>query len=298
MHICCSLSIVLVYLLSSACQKDSTDYLSSNAIVLDNPRNLSNKAIKALDEYDAILIGKVHGNYECADLLYGIAKKFASKGEIVLAGFEVPADQVEGLGSGLTLDQIAQTSFFSDDYQDGRGSVKWATTLLELQALQNVELVLFDNTTEEWIDGYWRDRRDSLMMAKINTAILVHKPTKLVTITGNAHNQLVPLWSDHSMGNYLANHPTSLLRGRKVLSLIHVHNGGTAMNNSGNGLEFRDMGAAEDNIFTAFGADNYIVTYGDKVAIRTYPEMVSWQIDVYDGMYFTKHLSAAKPFEK
>lgn len=44
-----------------------------------------------------------------------------------------------------------------------------------------------------------------------------------------------------------------------------------------------------------YDADNYIFFYKDKGA---FTGMSAWQVYGYNGMYFTKTITAAKPFEK
>jgi len=69
------------------------------------------------------------------------------------------------------------------------------------------------------------------------------------------------------------------------------------MNNSGNGLEFMDMGQQDSSVFTNFGADNYIFIYEDKDSLSAFTELSDWQVYGYNGMYFTKAITAARPFK-
>ena len=294
-----NLKIIIAIIVTTAvgCQQESKGLLEMGAIVVDNPRDITKKAFDRLKGHDAFLLGELHGTNECADLLYGLARIFAENNERVLVGFELPHDQLGAVDTDHSLESIKKSSFFTDDYQDGRGSIKWAETVSQLMSLDNIDIVFFDNTSEEWNDSYWVSRRDSLMFEKINSAIAKFEPTKLITISGNAHNQLQPLWSDATMGHYLDTHPRSYLRERNILSLVNVYDGGTAMNNSGNGLEFSDMGQRDSSVFTAFGVDKYIFVYEDKDSVSAYTNMSDWQVYGYNGMYFTKTITAARPFD-
>jgi hypothetical protein len=289
--------VAILFILAASCQPESSGLLERGAIVIDDPSKINKKAIERLVEYDAILLGELHGTNECAELMQGLAKVFARNGERVLVGFELPHDQLEGIDDDHSIETIRKSSFFSDDYQDGRGSTKWAETVSTLMSAEHIDVVFFDNTSEEWNNAYWVSRRDSLMFEKINAAIAKYEPTKLITITGNTHNQLQAMWTDATMGHYLETHPRSYLLGRKILSLVNVYDGGSAMNNTGNGLEYQDMGQRDSSVFTNFGADNYIFIYEDKDSLSVFTDMSDWQVYGYNGMYFTKSITAAAPFD-
>ena len=82
--------IVVIITIAVSCQQGSEGLLELDAIVIDNPRFITKKAFNQLVSYDAILIGELHGTNECADLVYGIVKKFAANDVRVLVGFELP----------------------------------------------------------------------------------------------------------------------------------------------------------------------------------------------------------------
>ena len=86
--------------MSVSCRPEPKGLLEMGAIVIDNPRDITKKAFNQLIGYDAILLGELHGTNECAELMYGLAREFASNDERVLIGFELPHDQLEGIDSG------------------------------------------------------------------------------------------------------------------------------------------------------------------------------------------------------
>jgi len=82
--------LAIIITIAVSCEQESIGLLELDAIVVDNPRIITKRAFNQLVSYDAILIGELHGTNECADLIYGIAIKFAANDERVLVGFELP----------------------------------------------------------------------------------------------------------------------------------------------------------------------------------------------------------------
>ncbi len=87
-HILCT-----IFQMIGNAQVDAS-YLQTHAVCFERPEELNTTVYTLLDPYQYILFGEVHGTNESAAFVYGLANLFTNKGDSVLAGLEIPSNQM------------------------------------------------------------------------------------------------------------------------------------------------------------------------------------------------------------
>jgi len=144
-----------------------------------------------------LLIGDIHGTREIpaafGDLVCHAAS--AHRGQTILAGLEIPADEqaaidtfLAGAGDAAATRALLAGDFWRRDYQDGRSSAAMLSLLGELRRQQQAGL----KVVVRGIDPKRYDSpgdRDAGMAANVTAAIDAVHPAQTLVLTGNVHTR-------------------------------------------------------------------------------------------------------------
>src|SRR5689334_12576646 len=88
-------------------------YLKANAVRVEDPYRLNDSVYTLLSPFQVFMVGEMHGTNESAQIVIGLANLFASKGDSVSVGLEIPAELMANFISSRTDSSIYQSNFFS-----------------------------------------------------------------------------------------------------------------------------------------------------------------------------------------
>lgn len=268
------LSLSLTFLNSTA--QNNSAYLKKNAVRINNPYELNDSIYNLLSPFQFILVGEMHGTNEPAQFINGLVNLLTAKGDSVAIGLEIPSGLMTNFILSRTDSSIYQSSFFHDfPIQDGRQSFAWANLISGLKNNPKVLLFFYDiNDGDEN-----KSDRDRVMYLKIKKQIQLHPGWKMVTLSGNVHNKIVPLGKKMAS---LLKQDKELNIWAKICSLNLEYLQGTCHANFGHGLEVKKLGHPASAFDTTFGFEKYLV-------------MASPAADYeYTGFYYTRNITASE----
>jgi len=215
------------------------DILKTHAIPIKTLTSLNQNIYKEIANYDVILLGEMHGTREPAEFAFGLCELIARNEDHVILALEIPASQMNNFSEDMSLSQLADVEFFSEENNYGRNG----QAMLELIHKSNQDAKI----TTRFIDNYRLSTRDSSMYAEIVDIKNTYPDTKIVTLTGNIHNWLIPYRDVDRIGGHLIQ-DTINFDPKRIMSINHLFSEGTMLNNIGNGLELTTI-APKDNIY-------------------------------------------------
>jgi hypothetical protein len=260
--------LTLMFLTSGA--QDNEAYLKANAIRIDNPEKLSDSVYTLLSRFQVIMLGEMHGTNESAPFVDGLTNLFTNKGDSVLVGLEIPPAFMTKFLSLHNDSSIYQSEFFSNPpFMDGKESVAWAQLISKLNKNPKAKIFFFDVNDDEKTYS-----RDSLMAMKIKAQCAQHPAWKVITLSGNYHNQIS---NPSSMTSFLKRNISA-----NICSLNMAYKEGTCMANfTGQGFKRKALGSYPSVLNSTEGYNRYLLLLTAK---SNYD---------YDGMYYTKYITAA-----
>lgn len=215
------------------------DILKKHAVPIKNLSTLPQKIYKEIANYDVILMGEMHGTREPAEFAFGLCELIARQEHRVVLALEIPSFTMKNYREDMSLAELANVDFFNGENTDGRNGQAW----LELIHKSNQH----NNITVTFIDNYRYSKRDSSMYAEILDIKNTYPDTKIVTLTGNIHNWLIPFNNENRIGGYLRQ-DTINFDPERIMSIDHHFSEGTMLNNVGNGLELTII-SPKENIY-------------------------------------------------
>jgi hypothetical protein len=265
--------ILLILNLTFLCSngQDDETYLKANAIRFDDPEKLNDSVYALLSPFQIVMVGEMHGTNESAPFISGLTNLLTGKGDSVLVGLEIPSGLMSKFLQLHTDSSVYQSDFFSNPpFLDGRESLSWASLITTLNKNSKVKIFFFDTNREKDVVP----NRDSLMAVNIKTQFIKHPDWKMITLSGNYHNKI----SDtNTMASVLKRNVPA-----KVCSLNVEYNEGSCNANFSHGLEIKQLGSYPSVFNSTEGYDRYLLLYSAK---SNYD---------YDGIYYTKYITAAK----
>lgn len=252
--------------------------IKENAIKIDKLDSLNRKIYKLLSNYKLIMVGEMHGTNEPAKLVIGLTELLTNIGDSVQVGLEIPSDQMTKYLELHLNSNIYSSDFFAKNSTDGRASFAWAEVISKLNTNTKVRIFFYDINKGECKNT---DDRDSAMYLKIKNEIKGHPKWKTITLSGNIHNMLLPYKEKTKMALYLSK-DIELNISDNICSLNHYYQSGTMLNNTGNGLELHQVNNSTSNYSKAVDYDNYLLLFPVNI------------VDRYNGIYFTRNVTAAK----
>lgn len=258
--------------------QDLATDLINKAIKIHRADSLDNAVYQYLSGYQLIMIGEMHGANEPAAFVMGLAKLLADNGDSVQVGLEIPTGEMTKFLIEHSDSSIYAADFFSKPALDGRESYAWAELISRLNKNNRVKLFFFDTNEEDFKTS---NNRDSLMYIKVKNQIQKNPKWKTITLSGNIHNMIQPFKGGNTMASFLCI-DKELAISDKTCSLNHRCKSGERINNIGNGLELRTVNSPDSDFSKAVDYENYLYL------------LPSALVDRYNGIYFTRYVTAAK----
>ncbi len=244
----------LIFLLLISFQSSLTysqsfgEYISSNVLKVNEDGSLDSNLYEKFQDFSLIMIGEMHGTNEPADLVKNLAKLILIKEESISIGLEIPENEMETYIEFPSDSTLLKTKFFSKQNIDGRNGKAWFDLIRFCSSQPNINLFFFDNYQAMNI----RDRDSSMYLSIKKQKSELSNPlgleSKVITLSGNIHNWLIPFNNKPTMGTYCSI-DTSLFNTGSICSINHLYSGGTMLNNIGSGLELRTI-PFEESVYT------------------------------------------------
>lgn len=235
--------ILMLFWLTTALCQDDAQFLKDNAIEIENLSKLHSSVYEEISSYEVIMVGEMHGTKEPAEFVYGLAKLIAEKEGKVTVGIEISENAINLKPEQINKENLLKTDFFTRENTDGRNGQTWFDLLMNCSSDSRIKVAYFDTYIEEAAN------RDESMYLNIKKLKETEPDTKIITLSGNVHNSLIPFEEQKTMGYYIYS-DTKTFNKDKIASINHMYSAGTMMNNTGNGLELREVGPYE-NIYSA-----------------------------------------------
>jgi len=219
-------------------QKD----LKKNAIPIENLSELSDKIYDEIANFEIIMIGEMHGTTEPAEFAYGLCNLITKSEKNVVLALEIRSSQMINLSDEMSITQLKGLDFFQRENFDGRNGVSMLDLIYKSNQNERIILKFIDNP-------YPSSTRDSSMYREIRNIHNKYPNTKIVTLTGNVHNSLIPVFDKERIGGYLVKDNVNF-DSKKIMSINHVFSGGTMFNNDGTGIKITTI-EKEDNTYNS-----------------------------------------------
>ncbi|MGL1886384.1 MAG: hypothetical protein OCD76_07710 [Reichenbachiella sp.] len=275
-YLCLFLSLLPTFLYSQG----FGEYVSKNAVEVHSLINLNNEVYDLIMDYQLIMIGEMHGTQEPAKLVSGIAKVVVENEGQVSVGLEIPQNEVAKFVQSPTDSVLRITEFFSKENIDGRNGESWFDLIIYCNTNPNINLFFYDNFKE-----YHMVNRDSAMYLTIVQQVKKYPSSKVITLSGNIHNWLIPYKESLTMGYYCVNDTVNFSRA-KVCSINHIYSEGTMLNNTGNGIELSDIDFSESIYSESVDFNNYLLFYESSKPYQ------------YSGVLYTRKVNHSKKLRK
>lgn len=255
-------------------QKD----LKKNAIPIENLSELSDKIYDEIANFEIIMIGEMHGTTEPAEFAYGLCNLITKSEKNVVLALEIRSSQMNNLSDEMSITQLKGLDFFQRENFDGRNGVSMLDLIYKSNQNERIILKFIDNP-------YPSSTRDSSMYREIRNIHNKYPNTKIVTLTGNVHNSLIPVFDKERIGGYLVKDNVNF-DSKKIMSINHVFSGGTMFNNDGTGIKITTI-EREDNIY------NTTLSH-DMFLYKKYPK----EQNEYTHILYTDKVTASGKIEK
>ena len=255
-------------------QKD----LKKSAIPIKSLSKLSNKIYDEIANFEILMIGEMHGTNEPAEFAYGLCELITEHEDNVIMAMEIRSSLMNNLSDEMSISELKELDFFRRKNFDGRNGVAWLDLVHKSAKNKKIILKFIDNS-------YPSSTRDSSMYMEIRNIHNKHPNTKIVTLTGNVHNSFTPVFDKVRIGGYLLKDSVNF-DSKKIMSINHVFNEGSMLNNDGTGLKISTF-EREDNIY------NTTLSH-DMFLYKKFPE----EQNEYTHILYTDKVTASGIVEK
>lgn len=253
-------------------------HLKKNAIPIKSLSKLSDKIYDEIANYEIIMIGEMHGTHEPAEFAYGLCELITKHEDKVIMAMEVRASRMNNLSDEMSISELKELEFFRGINFDGRNGMAWLDLVYKSIKNDGILLKFIDNP-------YPSSPRDSSMYREIRNIHNTYPNTKIVTLTGNVHNSLTPLFDKVRIGGYLFQDSVNF-DSKKIMSINHAFSEGTMLNSDLTGLKMRTI-EREENIY------NTTLSY-DKFLYKKLPEAQNQ----YTHILYTDKVTASEIIKK
>lgn len=252
----CSLIFFTLLLYSKSTAQKCKQYINKNAVCVSN----TTKTYTLLNEYDIVMVGEIHGTTEPAELVLDLANVFIANNEKVIIGIEAKTSEFELFIENPNEENLKKSTFFTRENVDGRNGLAWYNLILKSLEKKSIKLFFFD------IEDYAQyEIRDSLMARNIYNKYNEFSDYKMITLSGNLHNTLIPKYENiKSTYNFLEKND-----GIKIGTIAHTFHEGSALVNRGNGLETYTF-APKETIFSKSKMDCSFLVFNNKNKSKKY----------------------------
>lgn len=257
------------------------EYITQYAIPFIDTRHLNDTIYHEIKDKQIIMVGEIHGTKESAEFVESLAKLISKKEGKVLVGIEIWSEIMNGIDTLNVEASVNQTVFFSRENTDGRNGIAWRDLVTHCLEDSLIDLFFFDNSNEYRFMGF---ERDSAMYLSVLEQFIKDPSRKIITLSGNVHNMLVPMGEMKTMGTYIVNDTLNFTKN-SICSVQHVYSEGTMLNNTGNGLELKNIEFEESLYSKSHSSSNYFITY---TAVQPSP---------YNGLFYTRKINHSPVIE-
>lgn len=108
--ICCLLFYLSITIPGFA--QNSVEYVREHAVRIESPQVLNDSAYELLSPFTLIMVGEMHGTQEPAQFTTALAELFASKGDSIQIGLEIPSQYMTKYLSEKTGNSVYVSDFF------------------------------------------------------------------------------------------------------------------------------------------------------------------------------------------
>lgn len=244
---------LLVY--SSSFSQGFAEYIAENAIEINGQSTENQKLYAKLKDYQLIMVGEMHGTQEPAQLVKTLSEVILNNETAVSIGLEIPREKMKAFLNAPNEKTVRASTFFAGKNHDGRSGQAWFDLISYCVSEPKINLFFFDNYEALKIEN-----RDSAMFLGIRNHKINSPDTKIITLSGNLHNRLIPRGNHHTMGSYCKNDSLTFPTGT-LCAINHAFSEGTMMNSSGNGLELKTIEFEESVFSQATDLENYLIFY-------------------------------------
>lgn len=210
--------------------------LEEDNIDIGNLSNLSQAVYREIKPFDVIMVGEMHGTQEPAKLVQSLAKLIAKNEGEVYVGVEIPKSMIDLNNNELSVENLSKTAFFTMEESDGRNGQSWFDLMVSCGADDRINVF--------YIDNYTTSSRDSSMYLEVKQIRELHPERKILTLSGNVHNSLIPMYGENRMGMYLID-DNDTFKPSKIMSINHLYKGGTMRNKMKDGFKVRKAGGVD-----------------------------------------------------
>ena len=236
--------------------QDFSQYIKENAMEVKDISKLDADVYNAISTYELIMVGEMHGTQEPAKLVQSFTNLILANENSVSVGLEIPQKELDNFIKNPSEKTLLESKFFTKKNIDGRNGNAWLELILYCSKNPNINLFFFDN-----YDYQKNQKRDSIMYKGIVAEKKQYPDNKIITLSGNIHNWRIPFKEMITMGMYCFQ-DTINFSSEKICSINHAYSEGTMLNNTGNGLELREIDFEESIFSKSAEYENYLVFYG------------------------------------
>jgi len=186
-----------IFLPTLAFTQDFGDYIEKNAIEIKTPDSLNEEIYNIIQGFQLIMVGEMHGTQEPALLVSGLSELIVKYEGNVSVGLELPRDEMGLFISSPSDSSLLYSEFFSKKNIDGRNGKSWFDLILRCNSNPSINLFYFDNYESDQLAN-----RDSTMYRWVVKQSIKYPDSKIITLSGNIHNWLLPFRGTPKMGYY------------------------------------------------------------------------------------------------
>lgn len=244
---------LILFLSSNLFSQGWKEYIAKNALPFGKGLELDSSHYNSFKNYRLIMMGEMHGTLEPAKMVEQLAELILLHEDSVSIGLEIPEKEMSAFLRKPTEKTLKESHFFSKPNQDGRNGQAWLELVKYCMNEPRIRVFFFDNAVSSEVP------RDSIMYLEVKKQASAHPSHKILTISGNLHNQLIERNGSKTMGAYLSTDSLTFPK-EQICSIYHYYAEGTMLNNTGNGLELTIV-EFEESDFTAGSYENYFIFY-------------------------------------
>lgn len=229
------------------------EYIAQNALPVGKTLELDSSLYHSFKDYRLIMMGEMHGTLEPAKMVEQLAHLILLYEDSVSIGLEIPENEMSAFLQNPSEKTLKESPFFSKPNEDGRNGRAWFELVRYCMNEPRVSVFFFDNSVSPDVP------RDSIMYLEVKKQAVLHPRNKILTISGNIHNQLIARNGSKTMGAYLSADSSIFLK-EQICSIYHYYAEGTMLNNTGKGLELTTIEFQESD-FSSGKHENYFIFY-------------------------------------
>lgn len=228
-------------------------YIAENALPIGKNLELDSAHYHSFQKYKLIMMGEMHGTREPAKMVEQLARMILHYEDSVSIGLEIPEKEMGPFLQKPTEKTLKESHFFSKPNEGGRNGQAWFELVRYCVNEPRISVFFYDNSVSSEVS------RDSIMYQEVKKQASSHPTHKILTISGNIHNQLTARNGSYTMGAYLSADSLTFPK-EQICSIYHYYAEGTMLNNTGKGLELTTV-KFEESDFTAGPFENYFIFY-------------------------------------